>query len=160
MRRGEVAWTSTGVVRVGPPEDLAGELTARLAGAVPGADGRAQEVVLGGDGALRHAAEILAVCGDGARSRVHVAGPPYSTPSAAVLALIGVERVLAGEVVAQHEVLPMYLRDADAAIGWESRHGRVPAVPAVPAGAVPAVPAGAVPVPTVAATADSATGRA
>jgi hypothetical protein len=52
-----------------------------------------------------------------------------------VLATIAVERVVAGEVVFEHEVLPMYLRDADAAIGWESRHGRMPAVPAVPAAA-------------------------
>jgi tRNA threonylcarbamoyladenosine biosynthesis protein TsaB len=127
MRRGEVAWRSGGVVRVGPPGELGEELAARLASVVPGAGGRGSEVVLGGDGALRYVEEILAACGSGTRSRVHLAGRPYSTPSAAVLALIGVERVLAGEVTAGDDVLPMYLRDADVAIGWESRHGRVPA---------------------------------
>jgi tRNA threonylcarbamoyladenosine biosynthesis protein TsaB len=130
MRRGEVAWMSDGAYRVGPPGQLAEEVALLAAGPDQATGGRELEVVLGGDGAVRYAEEILARCAGGERSRARVAGVPYSSPSAAVLALIAVGRFLAGDVAAADDVLPMYLRDADAAIGWESRHGRVPAIPA------------------------------
>jgi tRNA threonylcarbamoyladenosine biosynthesis protein TsaB len=132
MRRGEVAWTSAGVLRVGPPAELAQELAALAVGSDRDADRRECVVVLGGDGAVRYEAQILGMCSGGAISRVHVAGAAYATPSAPVLALLAVGRVQAGHVVAEHDVLPLYLRDADAAIGWESRHGRVPPPPATP----------------------------
>jgi hypothetical protein len=58
---------------------------------------------------------------------VEVAGPSLAHPPVAVLAIMGVRAVLAGEGTAPAEVLPRYLRAADASINWETRRRPAPA---------------------------------
>lgn len=111
-RRGEVFWATfrvgsdgaphrQGAERVGPPQVLAEELEG--AGAL----------VLG-DGARRYEEIFEGVAGT-------VAGRALSSPSPGVLAELGVEKLRSGDVRASRDVAPLYLREADVRINWESR---------------------------------------
>jgi tRNA threonylcarbamoyladenosine biosynthesis protein TsaB len=90
--------------RLWAPEDLAADL-ARLS----------EPLVLMGNGARRYAALLAAVPG------VSLAGPAYASPPVTALAELGLARARAGEVHDGDDVLPRYLRQADARINWEKR---------------------------------------
>jgi tRNA threonylcarbamoyladenosine biosynthesis protein TsaB len=113
-RRGEVFVArftrgATGLVEEGEPalrrpEDLAAELR-----------DRGEEVVVAGDGALRHA-DLLKVVPGGA-----VAGPAFAVPPVSELVAIAVARGRAGRLSVGGEVAPFYLRPPDVRINWERR---------------------------------------
>jgi tRNA threonylcarbamoyladenosine biosynthesis protein TsaB len=107
MRRGELAWQLGGVTTVGRPAQLGEELTA-LGG----------EVLLVGEGAGAYAGAYEVP------SHVQVVAGSLSAPPAGVLGRIALERVGAGETVDPLACVPLYLREADAAINWESRPQR------------------------------------
>ena len=86
--------------RVGSPADLGRRLTAS-------GGGTGVRTVVVGDGALRYAG--LLSC-----ERVWTAGPELRFPSPAVVALLGRERALAGEIVPPERVEAVYLRSPDA----------------------------------------------
>jgi tRNA threonylcarbamoyladenosine biosynthesis protein TsaB len=151
MRRGEVAWqggltwapgatTATGApapsgaarpvsgamapgaIRRGTPDQLVAELTAGLA-----AESAAEMVPTGplllvGDGAQRYAESFRAASPDGS---VLVASPAAAAPQARTLGELAIERLLLGsgdaDVADAATLVPLYLRDADVAIGWETR---------------------------------------
>jgi tRNA threonylcarbamoyladenosine biosynthesis protein TsaB len=113
-RRGELFWaryrTSPGGVQrvgdlqVGTVQQLAAELEAT-----------GEETLVIGDGALRYRAELAHV--DGAE----VAGPDLAWPDAADLAELAVPRFVREETQQPADLQPIYLRQADAKIGWETR---------------------------------------
>jgi tRNA threonylcarbamoyladenosine biosynthesis protein TsaB len=104
MRRGEVAWDLDATIELGPPSHLAAAL-----------DARHSPFLLVGDGAARYASLLP---GRGA-------GAALSTPPARVLGSLALAK-LAASAVDPSRCTPLYLREADVAIGWESR----PAQPA------------------------------
>jgi tRNA threonylcarbamoyladenosine biosynthesis protein TsaB len=112
MRRGELAWQVGGRTSLGRPAQL-GEQLATLDG----------EVLLVGEGAGAYAGacEVPA--------HVVVAGQ-LSAPPARVLAQIALQRAAAGETVDPLACLPLYLREADASINWETRPQRPAVEPA------------------------------
>lgn len=130
-RRREVFWaryrpTGDGVLalgraEVGPPDRLAAELAAE-----------AEPVLCVGEGAARHRAVLQA-------ARAHVAAPFGVQPSATALAELALPALARGEGVGPGGLRPLYLRAADATIGWDARRGRRgvpgPAGPADPEGA-------------------------
>lgn len=114
-RKGEVFWSmyrptgldmdALGEPKVGSIEDLVADLMARD-----------QDVRIVGDGARRYEREIL----DGYRCDVGSA----VNPSAIVLAELAYSRGIRDEVVHEREVLPMYIREPDAQINWNTRQVR------------------------------------
>jgi len=112
MRRGEVAWQLTGrpeEVRVGSPAELAAELEA-LAG----------PVLLVGDGALRHRAELA---GRGLSPQTF-GGTELAAPPVASLVVLAVKAMKEGIFSDPAAVRPLYGREADARINWSSRQSR------------------------------------
>jgi len=115
-RRGEVFWAlyrqvPGGVQRVSPfgvdrPDDVVAELAAR-----------AEDVLVVGDGALRHR-EVFAEL-----DRVEFAEPWLSYPSAAPLVQLAHARALREDWVHHGSLEPVYLRPPDAAINWQTRDG-------------------------------------
>lgn len=113
-RRGELFWafyrSSPGGVqratelRIGSPQRLAGEL-----------EGAGEECLVVGDGGNRYH-DVLDL------DDVTVADPAW--PDAADLAELAIPRFVREETVRPHELEPLYLRHADARIGWDVR-GRV-----------------------------------
>lgn len=116
-RRGELFWafyrSSPGGVQrdsepvVGRPEQLAADIEAR-----PG------EVLCVGDGALV-AREVLEDVD------AEVAGPDLAWPDAADLAELAVPRFVREETSRPEQLQPIYLRQADARIGWQQYDGPV-----------------------------------
>ncbi len=116
-RRGELFWAfyrslPGGVQRdtdpvVGRPEQLAAEVEAR-----PG------DVLAVGDGAMA-ARQVLAAAG------AEVAGPDLAWPDAADLAELAVPRFVREETTRPDQLRPLYLRQADARIGWQQHDGPV-----------------------------------
>lgn len=116
-RRAEVFWAvyvrcPGGVQRVSPmrvsrPEELASELAAGTG-----------EFLLVGDGAIRYE-EVLA----GGR-KAAVADRTLASPSADSLLELARPKVLREEFTGPSELMPVYLREADAAINWELRRPR------------------------------------
>lgn len=112
-RRGEVFWASYRAVpggvtlveeaQVTTPDALSGEL-----------QGRDGETLLVGDGARRYA-DVLDL------DRVELAGPEFGAPEAGDLGALAVPRFIREETVRPVELQPVYLRQADAKIGWETR---------------------------------------
>jgi tRNA threonylcarbamoyladenosine biosynthesis protein TsaB len=130
-RRGEVFWSTydrgsavsrrRSPYRASRPEQLRRELARELAGAASGAapptGSRTEEgFLLVGDGAVRYEA-LLAPAG----TVVHGAASVPSAVSLLELAGLG-----AGERVDAARLAPMYLRQADARINWESRRAPRP----------------------------------
>jgi tRNA threonylcarbamoyladenosine biosynthesis protein TsaB len=101
---------------VSTPEALAEDLA-----------GRGEPLLLAGDGALRYGSLLGAVPG------VTLAGAAFATPPVGALAELCVARGRAGLVHDGAEVMPRYLRDADARINWRQR--TAPRVAATGAGA-------------------------
>jgi tRNA threonylcarbamoyladenosine biosynthesis protein TsaB len=113
-RRGEVftalyRHVPGGVQRIMGPslttaDDLAAELLARP-----------EEFLLVGDGALRYGEAFSGL------SEVEMAGPGLAYPSAASLVELAQPRAQREEFVQPWELEPLYLRQADADLGWERR---------------------------------------
>jgi tRNA threonylcarbamoyladenosine biosynthesis protein TsaB len=89
---------------LGTPSDLSGELEAR-----------AEEALLCGDGAIRFRDAFAGL------ERVEHAGPGHVAPDLAALVELAAARYEREEFVAPSEVVPMYLRQSDAEIGWQRR---------------------------------------
>jgi tRNA threonylcarbamoyladenosine biosynthesis protein TsaB len=114
-RKGEVFWAMYRQVpggvqqvlapTVGSPEDLAADLMAR-----------GQESLCIGDGAERYR-EVL-----GEVHHAEVAGPRH--PSAGSLVELAHARALREEWVDHREIVPVYLRQPDAQINWDTRQVR------------------------------------
>ncbi len=114
-RRGELFWACYravpgGVQReteltVGSVERLAAELEAR-----------GPECLVVGDAALRERERLLQLDLD-----LQLAGPESAWPDAADLAELAVPRFVREETQRPDELAPIYLRQADARIGWEQR---------------------------------------
>jgi tRNA threonylcarbamoyladenosine biosynthesis protein TsaB len=112
-RRGELFWAfyrsaPGGVQReseleVGTIDTLVGEIAAR-----------GEPVLVIGEAAVAHAGRLEDVDAE-------PAGPDLATPDAAVLAELAVPRFVREETQQPGELLPIYLRQADARIGWEQR---------------------------------------
>ena len=106
-RRGEVFWRlfgpePSGEARVGPPEELAGLLSAV-----------GRPVIAAGDGARRYSPILEEIEG------VTVAGREHDHPWAAVL----VELAAGRPGLSPEKITPDYMRGADVRIGWEQRDG-------------------------------------
>lgn len=112
-RRGEAFWafyrSSPGGVqratelRVGAPTKLAGEIEAA-----------GQEVLVVGDATERYREQLLAVDAE-------LAGTETSRPEAADLTILARPRFEREETSRPEELTPIYLRQVDAKIGWETR---------------------------------------
>lgn len=101
-----------GVERVGGIEVLA---PTDAAAAVAGAD---RPVLLAGDGA----SPLLAALDDDVGDRLVVrAGPAHAQPTATALVPLAVAALAAGDGGGPDVLRPLYLREADARIGWDSR---------------------------------------
>lgn len=124
-RRGELFWAfyrcaPGGVqrqteLRVGAPEKLCGEI-----------EGAAEECLVVGDGGMRHHDALVAVGAE-------VAGSTTAWPDAADLVELARPRFVREETLQPRELEAIYLRHADARIGWQTR-GRM-AGGAIPGGA-------------------------
>jgi tRNA threonylcarbamoyladenosine biosynthesis protein TsaB len=112
-KRGELFWsfyrTAPGGVqrlaefRVGPPEKLAGEISAL-----------SEEVLAIGDGAIAHATLLeSAGAGVGSHSTAH--------PSAQSLVELALPRFIREDTQRPEDLAPVYIRKADAKIGWKNR---------------------------------------
>jgi tRNA threonylcarbamoyladenosine biosynthesis protein TsaB len=112
-RRGELFWSfyraAPGGVqrlaefRVGPPDKLAGEIEA-----LP------EEVLAIGDGAIAHRTLLESVgAGVGTQSTAH--------PSAQSLVELALPRFLREDTQRPEDLAPVYIRKADAKIGWKNR---------------------------------------
>ncbi|MFM8304302.1 MAG: tRNA (adenosine(37)-N6)-threonylcarbamoyltransferase complex dimerization subunit type 1 TsaB, partial [Actinomycetota bacterium] len=111
-RRREVFWARYrpvpgGLERVGdeavdPPQDVAAELVAS-----------GTDVLLAGDGVDRYR-DVFATI-----DHAELAGPEFSAPSARTLLELATGRIEREEFVMPAELVPVYLRESDAAINWE-----------------------------------------
>lgn len=89
--------------RVGAPETLAAEIEAA-----------GEECLVVGDGGERYRDRLMAV-------DAHLAGIENAWPDAADLAELAVPRFVREETQRPVDLQPIYLRKADAKIGWETR---------------------------------------
>jgi tRNA threonylcarbamoyladenosine biosynthesis protein TsaB len=113
-RRGELFWAAyrpspggvqrEGGIQLGTIEMLVAELQAS-----------GEEVLVVGDGVIGHRGPLGQVDG------VMVGGPDLAWPEAADLAELALPRFLREDTVRPEELAPIYLRQADARIGWEQR---------------------------------------
>lgn len=88
---------------VGSVEELIGELEAR-----------GEEVLLAGDGVARYREQFAGL------NRAEEAGPEFEAPSVAALVQLATARVEREEFAAPWDVHPMYLRESDAELHWET----------------------------------------
>lgn len=112
-RRGELFWafyrSSPGGVQresdlmLGRVDQLAAEIEAH-----------GDDVLVLGDGALSYREQLAA-------TDAQLAGPDWAWPDAADLAELAVPRFVREETQRPDELHPIYLRHADAQIGWEQR---------------------------------------
>ena len=132
-RRGEVFWARfrsgpDGATAVDVPTDAAAAEAISAPEVVAdelGAQG--EPLLLAGDGAIRYASLLSAVPG------VTLAGAAFASPPVGALAELCLTRARAGDVHDGAEVMPRYLRGADARINWRQR--TAPRVAATGAGA-------------------------
>jgi tRNA threonylcarbamoyladenosine biosynthesis protein TsaB len=113
-RRGELFWalyrsSPGGVQRVG---ELTVGTAAQLAAEL---EATGEETLVVGDGALRYREELARV------DVVELAGPDSAWPDAADLAELAVPRFVREDTQRPTDLQPIYLRQADARIGWETR---------------------------------------
>lgn len=114
-RRGELFWAfyraaPGGVQRESPPVvGRIDQLTAEL-------EAHGDDVLVIGDGALLERQRVL-------DTGVDVAGPDLAWPDAADLAELAVPRFVREETIRPDQLRPIYLREADARIGWEQHDG-------------------------------------
>lgn len=112
-RRGELFWAfyrtvpggvqRTGELSIGSAETLAGHIK-----------GAGEDCLVVGDGAIRHREVLLdagALC----------AGTGFAWPRASDLAELTIPRFVREETCRHDEIEPLYLRMADAKIGWQTR---------------------------------------
>ncbi len=114
-RRGELFWafyrTAPGGVQrdseptVGRIEQLTAEIEAH-----------GDDMLVIGDGALTERQRVLDTGAD-------VAGPDLAWPDAADLAELAVPRFVREETIRPDQLRPIYLREADARIGWQQHDG-------------------------------------
>lgn len=112
-RRGEVFWAfyrhaPGGVQRLSEPQVGSAD---RLAAEIESAG---EEVLIVGDGAAKYR-DVLAPLD------TELAGPTAAYPKAEDLTALAVPRFVREETQRPQELLPMYLRQADARIGWQTR---------------------------------------
>jgi tRNA threonylcarbamoyladenosine biosynthesis protein TsaB len=125
-RRGELFWafyrSAPGGVqrmvefRVGPPAKLAGEIEA-----LP------DDVLAIGDGALAHRSLLESVGAE-------VGGQTTSHPSAQSLVELALPRFLREDTLRPEDLAPVYIRKADARIGWKNRGSLLGGTDGAPAG--------------------------
>jgi len=132
FRSGPVGATAVGATAIGAdpatPEALSTlEVVSTPEALAEDLAGRGEPLLLAGDGALRYGSLLGAVPG------VTLAGAAFATPPVGALAELCVARGRAGLVHDGAEVMPRYLRDADARINWRQR--TAPRVAATGAGA-------------------------
>lgn len=100
-----------GDLAVGTPEEAARALGDDL-----------RPLLLVGDGAgpvAEHLSRLAQAAGVDAG--IELGGPDTAQPTAADLALVALDRVAAGDTGGTELLRPLYLREADARIGWEER---------------------------------------
>lgn len=112
-RRGEQFWATYRPVpggvqreddpRVGTPEELLADIEAH-----------GPDVLVVGDGVLRYRDQL-------AETGAQLGGPDLAWPDAAHLAELALPRFHREETLPPEQLRPMYLRQADAKIGWETR---------------------------------------
>jgi tRNA threonylcarbamoyladenosine biosynthesis protein TsaB len=112
-RRGELFWAfyrpaPGGVQRItdfrlGPASRLAGEIEANP-----------EDVLAAGDGALANRALLES-------ARAEVASPLFAHPAAAALCELALPRFIREDTQRPEDLRPIYLRRADARIGWKQR---------------------------------------
>ena len=112
-RRGELFWAfyrnspggvqRIGDIELGTPERLAAEI-----------EEQGEECLVVGDGGLAARDTLRGVDAE-------VAGPDNASPQAAELAELAVPRFIREETQRAIDLQPIYLRQADARIGWEER---------------------------------------
>ena len=79
-------------------------------------------LLLVGDGAAPVAVHLGQLAEEaGVPVDIELGGPDTAQPTAADLALVALQRVEDGEVGGTDLLRPLYLREADARIGWEER---------------------------------------
>ncbi len=88
---------------VGPVEDLIADLQARN-----------ERVLLAGDGVTRYREQFAGL------DRSEMAGPEFEAPSVAALVQLAAGRVEREEFVHPWDVHPVYLRESDAELHWET----------------------------------------
>ena len=114
-RRGELFWAfyrpaPGGVQRATDP------VVGRIDQLVAEIEAHGDEVLVLGDGALTERERLRATGSD-------VAGPDLAWPDAADLAELAVPRFVREETIRPDELRPIYLREADAMIGWQQHDG-------------------------------------
>jgi tRNA threonylcarbamoyladenosine biosynthesis protein TsaB len=131
-RRSEVFWACyQGGARLGDPcvtrpdqlqaaladrSGLAALAAERELAAGAGNGGGTAPMLCAGDGAMRYR-DVLATAGP----HVGFAGADHAHPSAAAVAALGTQVVVAGGAVAPTRVRPVYLRAPDAVANWQER---------------------------------------
>lgn len=120
-RRGELFWAfyraaPGGVQRDSEPAvGRIDQLTAEL-------EAHGDDVLVIGDGALLERQRVLDAGAD-------VAGPDLAWPDAADLAELAVPRFVREETIRPDQLRPIYLREADARIGWQQHEGSADPAP-------------------------------
>ncbi len=112
-RRGELFWAfyrpvpggvqRVSELRIGTPDTLAGQI-----------EGAGQDCLVVGDGAVRHREPLV-------DAGAQCAGTGFAWPRASDLSELAIPRFVREETARHDEIAPLYLRVADAKIGWETR---------------------------------------
>ncbi|MEX2549224.1 MAG: tRNA (adenosine(37)-N6)-threonylcarbamoyltransferase complex dimerization subunit type 1 TsaB [Nitriliruptoraceae bacterium] len=115
-RRGERFWAFYRTIPGGVQRE-SDPTVGRLDRLVAEIEAQPGDVLVVGDGALDDRGRLQA-------TGAEVAGPELAWPDAADLAELAVPRFVREETQRPDQLRPIYLRDADARIGWEQHEGR------------------------------------